>query len=91
VLGSILGPSYSGLSSLFFVFCVVSWGPAFFWKGNKLGVELQWREGRLRGLRGVERGETMVRMYCMKEKSIFNKIKYMSLQVKRLIGMYIAS
>lgn len=26
-------------------------------------------------LRGVERGETEVKMYCMREKSIFNKNK----------------
>lgn len=48
---------------------VISWRPAFFWGRNRRGVGLGKRElGRQ--LEGVD---TVVRIYCLREDSIFNK------------------
>ena len=43
-----------------------------FQKGNRGVVDLG-EGGYLGQLGGVQRGKTMVRMYCMREESIFNK------------------
>jgi hypothetical protein len=56
------------------------WRPAFFLKGNGLGVHL----GKVE-LGGVEGKETVVSMYCMREESIFNKKYIKSEQLRTLI------
>lgn len=48
---------------------VVSWWPALFLKGCGEGMGPLWELG------GVEGGETVISIYCIREESIFNKCK----------------
>lgn len=64
--------------------CLVaaSWRTATFWRRNR-GVDL-WDRGRGKELGEVDRGESMDRLYCVEEESIFNIKEHICMSVSQI-------